>query len=246
MRRVLDRLVRTLALKAMMHRVLDRLARPLGLKVISAKKIKNTEMIYQHNYSGGYSEYRATQIRHNKRKLEKVWADDVTLSEILQNLKAGGLGASGICHGARNGYEVEWFRKELDADIIGTDISETATQFPNMHIWDFQDINPAWEEKFDFVYTNSLDQAMEPKRTLEAWVKQITPNGRIYIEHTMAHSPTNAGEMDPFGAHPMVMPYLFFKWGRGLYNLSEILEIDEKKNNRMKAWVFVLERAQPE
>ena len=197
-------------------------------------------MVYRHEYSGGYDEYRAIQIDHNKRKLGDVWADDLTLSAIASDLKAQNLGATGMCHGARNGYEVKWFREALQGDIIGTDISETATQFPNMHVWDFQDVNPDWANAFDFVYTNSLDQAMEPKRALDAWIQQLMPNGRIYIEHTMAHSPSGAGEMDPFGAHPMAMPYLFFQWGRGRYRLVDILEVGEKQNKKLKAWVFVL------
>lgn len=229
-----------------MRSIINRMVRPLGWRIVKLGRMKSNDMVYQHNYGGGYDEYRATQIHHNKRKLEKVWADEVTLSVIAGNLKACGLGKIGVCHGARNGFEVEWFRKELDAEVIGTDISETATQFPNMRVWDFQDVNPEWEEKFDFVYTNSLDQSMDPKRALEAWVQQLIPNGRIYIEHTMAHSPTNAGEMDPFGAHPMAMPYLIFTWGRGLYELAEIIEVEEKQNNRMKAWVFVLKRSMNE
>ena len=93
---------------------------------------------------------------------------------------------------------------------IGTDISETATGFPHMQLWDFHDDNPDWEGRFDFVYTNSLDQAMEPALALEAWPRQITLQGRIYIEHTMSHSAGHASAMDPFGGHPMAMPYLFF------------------------------------
>ncbi|MGR3615772.1 MAG: hypothetical protein ACU0BB_06995 [Paracoccaceae bacterium] len=73
-------------------------------------------------------------------------------------------------------------------------------------------------------------------------MEQLTPNGRIYIEHTMGHAPAGAGEMDPFGAHPMAMPYLLFIWGRGKFKLVDILEVSEKQNNRMKAWVFVLAR----
>lgn len=223
-----------------MRELLDRFARPFGLGVIKAH---HAEMVCQHDYKGGYEEYRATQIHHNKRKLENVWADDTTLSAIAEDLGSHGLGATGVCHGARNGYEVEWFRETLKGEVIGTDISETATEFPHMHVWDFQDVKPEWEGKFDFVYTNSLDQAMEPSRALDAWVQQLTPSGRIYIEHTMAHSTHGAGEMDPFGAHPMAMPYLFFTWGRGKYRMVDILEIEAKENNRQRAWVFVLARA---
>src|SRR5690606_1779504 len=111
--------------------------------------------------------------------------DDATLARIAADLKAHGLGRTGICHGARNGYEVEWFRRALGGEIIGTDISETATQFPHLQVWDFHNENADWAGKFDFVYTNSLDQAMDPQRALASWVKQLTPSGRIYIEHTM-------------------------------------------------------------
>jgi SAM-dependent methyltransferase len=224
-----------------MRKLLDRIVRPFGLRVVKAHQ---AEMVYMHAYSGGYEQYREVQVLHNKRKLKNVWADDRTLATIAEDLKAHRLGATGICHGARNGYEVEWFREHLGGEVIGTDISETATEFPHMHVWDFQDENPDWAGRFDFVYTNSLDQAMDPARALSAWAKQLAPKGRIYIEHTMAHAPQGAGEMDPFGAHPMAMPYLLFTWGRGQYALADILEVEEKLNNRHRAWVFVLERAQ--
>lgn len=223
-----------------MRRLLDQMARPFGLRVI---KRHHADVIYQHHYAGGYAEYRATQIKHNKRKLSNVWADITTLTRVVDDLKSRGLGATGICHGARNGFEVTWFREHLGGDIIGTDISETATEFPHMYVWDFHDDNSDWLGQFDFVYTNSLDQAMEPARALNAWAKQVTPQGRIYIEHTMAHSARYANAMDPFGAHPMAMPYLLFIWGRGSFNLADILEIDAKNNNGLKAWIFVLTRA---
>lgn len=222
-----------------MRKFLDSLVRPLGLRVVKAHQ---TEFVYQHNYAGGYRQYRETQIKYNKRKIERIWADETTLTAIADDLQTAGLGKTGICHGARNGFEVLWFRERLSGEVIGTDISETATQFPYMHVWDFHEDNPDWEGQFEFVYTNSLDQAMNPARALEAWSRQIVPHGRIYIEHTMAHSASGAGEMDPFGAHPMAMPYLFFVWGRGAYRLNDILEIDSKENNGLRAWVFVLIR----
>ncbi len=222
-----------------MRRLLDRIVRPFGLRVVKAQF---AEFLYQHTYTGGYEEYRATQIKYNKLKLGRVWADRTTLSVVGDDLRTHGLGRTGICHGARNGFEVTWFREHLGGEIIGTDISDTATQFPHMYVWDFHEQNPDWVTKFDFVYTNSLDQAMDPARALRNWAGQIQPQGRIYIEHTMAHSAGYAGEMDPFGAHPMAMPYLFFVWGREHYKLSDILEVEAKENNGFKAWIFVLIR----
>jgi len=222
--------------------LLDRTVRPFGLRVVRAE---NAEMVYMHQYAGGYEQYRDVQIRHNKRKLKSVWADENTLQTIASDLRAHDLGKTGICHGARNGFEVEWFRSHLDGEILGTDISETATDFPNMVVWDFHEENPDWEGEFEFVYTNSLDQAMDPGRALRSWAKQLTPDGRIYIEHTMAHSAMHASEMDPFGAHPIAMPYLFFTWGQGAFRLANI--VTGKKNPTASGqvrdvWIFVLER----
>ena len=163
-----------------MRRLLDRLVRPFGLRVI---KEHHAELVYQHTYVGGYGQYRDTQIRHNKRKLKNIWADEATLAAIVDDLRAHGLGETGICHGARNGFEVTWLREHLGGEVIGTDISETATQFPHMHIWDFHDDNPDWEERFEFVYTNSLDQAMEPSRALNAWAADRSAGPNIYRAH---------------------------------------------------------------
>ena len=38
----------------------------------------------------------------------------------------------------------------------------------------------------------------------------------------------------------MVMPYLFFEWGKGVYTLEDIIQIPRKKNLDLKVWVFVL------
>ncbi|MCY4607979.1 MAG: hypothetical protein OXD40_05215 [bacterium] len=222
-----------------MKRLLNWLVRPLDLQVVEAH---HAQLVYFHDYRGGYKQYREVQLKHNRRKINNVWADEFTLKAIEDDLRSRGLGRAGICHGARNGFEVAWFREHLLGDVIGTDVAETATQFPHMHVWDFHDDNPEWIGKFDFIYSNSLDQALSPAGALSAWARQLVPEGRMYIEHTMAHSVEGAGEMDPFGAHPMVMPYLFFVWGRkgGGYHLDAILEVDAKQNNGMQAWIFVL------
>ena len=144
------------------------------------------------------------------------------MDAIVNDLKSNGLGVNGLCHGARNGYEVEYFRKHLDSEVIGTDISDTAKNFPNMVVWDFHDQNPKWVNSFDFVYSNSLDQALYPEKALKTWANQLNENGRIYIDLTLDHSTRGAGAMDPFGADPMVMPYLFFEWGKGVSTRSKI------------------------
>ena len=92
-----------------MRKILDKLIRPFGLVVVTARE---AEMTYFHHYKGGYEEYKKTQIFYNKKKLNRIWADETTLGAIVNDLKSNGLGGvNGLCHGARNGYEVEYFRK---------------------------------------------------------------------------------------------------------------------------------------
>lgn len=225
-------------------RLLRSIARRFGFDLVPAGR---GDLVYLHTYTGGYAEYRAVQIAANKAKLERVWADETTLGAIAADISARHPAGTtrGICHGARNGFEVDWLQRRLGGEVIGTDISDTATRFPNMVVWDFHEPNPAWEGRFDFVYTNALDQAAEPERALAVWTAQLAPGGCIYIEHTHSHGVEGAGEMDPFGAHPMVMPYLFFVWGKGRFGLHNILEIESKANQRKRAWVFVLRKVEP-
>lgn len=224
----------------MLRRLANAAISPFGLKIIPKQA---DQMHYQHDYgAGGMEAYRQEQIRANKEKLNWVWADERTLEVIAKDIEAHGL-TNGICHGARNGFEVGWFNKRLNNHTMGTDISETASKFPNMVTHDFHEERPEWIGAWDFVYTNSLDQAFEPRKALATWADQLTADGRIYIEHTMQHSAAGASAMDPFGAHPMALPYLLFEWGKGHYRLADILQVEDvaKKGH---VWVFVIERAQ--
>ena len=217
--------------------IANKILSPLGLKIIPKH---HDQLIYQHDYgSGGIEKYRHAQIEANIRKFHRVFADERTLSAIADDIFGKNLARKGLCHGARNGWEVEWLAKRLQCPVIGTDISETAHSVSNVVCHDFHEPNPAWVRRFSFIYTNSLDQAFNPAKALETWADQLTADGRIYVEHTRFHTPAEASEMDPFGAHPMVIPYLLHEWGNGKYALEDILHV-ETSEKKGKAWVFVI------
>jgi hypothetical protein len=68
------------------------------------------------------------RIAKNKKKLSVIAIADEELSVIADYVKEHIPGTSfGICHGVRNGYEVQELRRLLGIDIIGTDISPTAS-----------------------------------------------------------------------------------------------------------------------
>ena len=145
---------------------------------------------YLHEY-GSYEEYKAVQTFHNKRKINRVWADastlDLVADRVLKEFEEREI--RGLCHGARNGFEQNHLAEKLVASVIGTDISDTAADFPNSVEWDFHDENPEWTGKFHFLYTNSLDQSWKPKEALNVWLAQLRPGGLLFIEHSDSHGP---------------------------------------------------------
>lgn len=183
--------------------------------------------------------YRQIQEAGNKAKINVVFADEKTLRFIADYLPTP---LKGICHGTRRGMEQKWLSEMTGADVIGTEISETATSFPNTVQWDFHDRNEAWVGQFDFVYTNSHDHAHDPAKAITAWVEQLKPEGALVIEHTTRHTPEFADERDPFGVRPEFFPYLVAKWGAGRFAVTEILEPPFTKPNGNQIWVFVIRR----
>ena len=213
----------------------------------------NETLYHQYDYGiGGYEEYKQIQILYNKRKLNRVFADEQTLEAIARHIESTPHDTCrGLCHGARNGWEVQFLRRRLECDVIGTDIAATACSMENMVQHDFHEVREDWKGKFTFIYTNSLDQAFDPKRALDVWADQLADDGRIYVEHTIFHSAPSVSRSDPFGAHPMIMPYLFFEWGRGKYALVDILKLHDvkagpsgpKSGLKGDVWIFVLAKA---
>lgn len=126
-----------------------------------------------------YDDYVFNQTAANKRKLNVVWVK----KEIVKHAKNFKEKANHIiCHGTRNGAELKLFKEAYGCEVIGTEISETATQFPNTVQHDFHEVNEDWIEKFDILYSNSFDHSYDPDKSFKAWKDQIKDDGIIIIE----------------------------------------------------------------
>ena len=225
----------------------SKVLKELGFEVVPKKRLVD---YYLHKYNS-YEEYKQAQIKLNKQKLDLVWADENTLRKVSNIVETAfnqqrklSQKILGICHGTRNGFEQNYLNKIIsNSNIIGTDISDTALQYENSIQWDFHDQKEEWIEKFDFVYTNSLDQSWKPKLALSTWLNQIKKNGIIIIEHSVYHSPEHAGEGDPFGVRPEVMPYILSDWFGHRISITHYLQ---KKSNVFKSdinvWLFVIKK----
>jgi hypothetical protein len=211
-----------------------RLVNYLGLEIrridrASAKPIeKATFILYRYVRPDGsfdYQRYREIQTSANKQKLECAWAQEENIDFLSSYiLRTIGRPKFGLCHGTRRGVEQEWFRKTLACEVIGTEISETANEFPNTIQWDFHHVKPEWIDSVDFIYSNSFDHTYDPEKCLNAWMSCVRPGGLCILEHSSLHSPEGANEVDPFGADIVYMPYLILTWGKGNYGVRDLLE----------------------
>lgn len=200
-------------------------------KLLWRLRVGNNKL-YLHEYrdSDGkfdYQAYKRIQEKGNKGKLALVNVQkpdiDFLARYIKQKIKQPEFG---LCHGTRRGHEQQWFAENLNCDVIGTEISETADQFPNTVEWDFHDENPDWENKADFVYSNSFDHSYDPGKALTNWMKTLKLGGICIIEHSLQQTPAATSELDPFGASLDIMPFLVLKWSKGKYSVREIIESD--------------------
>lgn len=230
--------------------IVDELARRYlrakGYYVPGVKNQNDEYTLFKYTRPDGsfdYEKYRIIQEDGNKRKINNVWADEETIKFISNYLnKTNSSQNRGICHGVRRGLEQQWFSETLGVDAIGTDISETATRFPNTVQWDFHEEKPEWVGAFDFVYTNSHDHAYDPKKALDTWVRQLKPGGAVVLEHTPGHTPSGTSQLDPFGVDAKIFPYLIAKWGAGEYAVMEILEPPHTKPQGLKIWIFIIRK----
>ncbi|HET6499027.1 MAG TPA: hypothetical protein VFH17_08260 [Coriobacteriia bacterium] len=146
--------------------------------------------------------YLAAQYRANAEKIGTTWARAANIYAVADRVQQliGAAPRFGLCHGTRNGFEQAMFAELLPGcEVLGTEIAPTAAQFPRTIQWDFHDLRPEWSGVADFVYSNSLDHAMDPRRAVSNWLRSLRPPlGVLVIEWGSEHE--QSSETDPYGA----------------------------------------------
>lgn len=135
-----------------------------------------------------YEDYIKSQISAGTEKKNAVWVKVSTIDKIVaeENRPI----ESVICHGVRSGRENTKFAEHA-THVVGTEISAESIEF-NRNLgryknstvveWDFNKQNPEWVNKFDLVYSNSLDHAYDPLETLNVWIDQLKDDGTLVID----------------------------------------------------------------
>ncbi len=187
--------------------------------------------------------YRRIQIEGNKRKINQIWAVEENIA-FLANYILDYMPSPrfGICHGTRQGLEQQWFRKYLNGcEVIGTEISDNASEFPHTIEWDFHEVKEEWLNAADFIYSNAFDHTYDPEKCLNAWMSCVRPGGICVLEHTRFHGAAVANQLDPFGAELTQMPYLIALWGRGRFCLREFVAAPASKQDS-SVWFLVIHK----
>jgi len=140
------------------------------------------------------------------------------------------------------GKEQEWFRKYLNCEVIGTEISPTAEHFPHTIQWDFHEAKDEWIDATDFIYSNSFDHSYDPEKCLNVWMSCVRTGGLCILEHSPEHGPSGTSELDPFGADIVQMPYLILTWGKGKYGVREFLQAPSKQEDHEYLCFIVVQR----
>jgi hypothetical protein len=144
-----------------------------------------------------YDAYVKYQIDGNHRKVNKQLAyfDKFSHIEWIKSVKPEAKNI--ICHGTRRGGEQQDFLKLYpDAYVIGTEISDTATQFPLTIEHDFNIQKQEWINKFDILYSNSFDHSFNIEKTIKVWADQMNKDGKMFIEWNIKGS-AKSTSMDP-------------------------------------------------
>ena len=142
-------------------------------------------MLYKHK---DYDEYYKAQIDLNVKKIDNVWIEQCDIDNISKHINKYIPNAKfGICHGVRNAWEIKQFRKSLGIEVVGTEISHTASQFDNTIQWDFHKVKNEWVDAVDFIYSNSFDHSHSPEICLDNWMSCIKQEGICYIHWSTDH-----------------------------------------------------------
>lgn len=190
--------------------------------------------------------YRKEQELGNRKKIDQIWTNENNLVFVSQWLKDHGMQPRFVvCHGTRNGFEQKIFSRCLGCEVIGTEISPTASQFPMTVQADFHEVRPEWDGKVDVVYSNSLDHAYDPAKALHAWARSVRDGGFILLEKASDSDPRGVSDLDPFGITlPNLLVFLLETFGESA-SIRALLDVPQRRTGASYHKIVVVEVKHP-
>tara|TARA_A200000159_G_scaffold78039_1_gene72277 strand:- start:1111 stop:1683 length:573 start_codon:yes stop_codon:yes gene_type:complete len=182
-----------------------------------------------------YNEYVDSQKDANREKQHMVYVEQKTINKVASDK---GIAHNIMCHGTRRAVEQQFFKICYpDANIIGTEVG-IADKWPMTIQHDFNLQKEEWIGHFDIVYSNSFDHVFDPIKTLTVWADQLSPNGRIYLEHGYGDNDNRARPWDPLEINDNELRDLFNRVGLKLVSTFDSTGLKGREPSK----VYVLER----
>jgi hypothetical protein len=157
---------------------------------------------YEHDGKFDYELYKEIQTLGNKGKIERVTVTAENIAYLVRHLEKIIPSIDFVlCHGTRNAAEQKFFQAALSkpATLLGTEISDTAKNFPMTVEWDFHEVKPEWLGAADVIYSNSFDHSYDPDKLFKAWLSCLKPGGVMALEWAFqSHAVTRPQILDPF------------------------------------------------
>lgn len=177
-----------------------------------------------YDYSS-YEEYVESQTEANKRKINNVWVRKETI-DLLKVFKPKADVI--LCHGTRNAREQTYLTALYpEAKITGTEISETAKQFPMTVEHDFHEELPEFVGRCDIVYSNSFDHSYDPDKCMGTWVGQLNDDGYLFLE-IMIGNENRSKASDPLEIERHEVVNLAAKYGM-IHKSTEIARLGQSE-----------------
>ena len=194
-------------------------ARGCGLKGYGGNVISGMSL---HRYTD-YGEYVKAQKKASVEKRDHVWVREWNIRHLVRVLGRRMHPEFAICHGTRNGTEQQFFKKYFPKlKVVGTEIGDYAKEIPDTIHWDFNQPKDEWVGTADFVYSNALDHAFQPEKTLRTWCMQLKKSGILVIETSRKYAkPTSA--TDPFSFESAQLSAVVSEWTGGKFRVSSVI-----------------------
>jgi SAM-dependent methyltransferase len=133
-----------------------------------------------------YEIYKQAQIAKNIAKINNIWILPQEMKQIVEYLRNRNP-TKGIDHGARNNFFAKQIMEKLPGlEVVGTDISPTIKDFDGIE-WDMTSRNEEWVNKFDFVYSNSVDHCPDFNQVFNILFEQVKQGGILMLHLDFDH-----------------------------------------------------------
>lgn len=106
--------------------------------------------------------------------------------------------SSMICLGVRNNHERDVFKLELKARNVDVYSLDIAPESGADYIMSFNTFEPEWENKWDIVFSNSIDHAIDATSTFYEWLRIVKRGGIMVVGFGLDKTEISATDCNTF------------------------------------------------